>query len=125
MSILGRLFGGQRPQTTTGKRLGVVIGCGFMPSTDDMNSVAEILVGNEVDVNHIAFRCMEAHGTGGTGYEDVYIGNQRLADIITEKQARFLYWKIGKKQGGLSQDELTCMECTLYGGRQCWVVFPS
>ncbi len=125
MNILVRLLGGKRPQTTTNKRLGLVIGCGFMPGADDMNSVAEILVWNQVDVDHLAFRRIEAHGTGGTGYEGVYIGSQRLADILTEKQARSLYWRAGKKQGGLSQNELTCMDCTLYGSRQCWVVFPS
>jgi hypothetical protein len=96
-----------------------------MPGAGDMNAVAEILVWNQVDANHLAFRCIEAHGMGGTGYEDVYIGNQRLADILTEKQARGIYSKVSKEQGRPSQGRLTCMDCTLYGGRQCWVVFPS
>ncbi len=116
ISIFQRLF--------RKKRMGLVIGCGFTPTDDDMKGVGELLVRNDVDISNLSFHCVEARGSGGAGTSGVYIGMQSLSDIITEKEARFIYEKVRKKEKWPLKYGLWCKEFTLYGSRLCWVVFP-
>jgi cobalamin biosynthesis Co2+ chelatase CbiK len=106
------------------KRFGTAIGCGFMPSNDDMKEVVELLNRNKVDLNNMSIVCMETHGAAETA-NDFYVGRQRLADIITEEQARAFYLKTGKEKGWPLPEKLSCMKFTLLYNRQCWFVFPT
>lgn len=96
-----------------------------MPSGDDMKAVGEFLGRNKVDVSNLAFRCVESSGSGGTGSGGLYVGSQRLSDIITEEQAQSIYLRVSKEQGLPPKNALFCSQFILYGSRYCWVICPS